>query len=476
MKPKKTECPYCKFSTIKGPKGLNRHIGQKHKGMRQVEIEHDVLWKPHPKQEQALVRDEYEILYGGARGGGKTDAGQAWLLYDVSHPRLRALVIRQNAKDLNDWVDRARRMYKPAGAIFKGQPTEIHFPSGAIIRTGHLKDENAYEQYQGHEYHRILLEELTQIPQEKYYEQLMASCRSTVGALKPQIFATTNPGGPGHEWVRERWGIPDEPEFGKVYSVDNGGRKRIFIPAGIDDNPTLIERDPMYIEMLDNLSDENLRRAWREGYWGDPIIEGVIYRGELTAARENGRITEVPHDPRHLVYTWWDIGIGDATTIGFFQKVGEAWRMIDYYEDSGKPIGHYAQVLNAKGYFYGRHYGPHDLEKREYSSGKSIRVIARDLGLDFTVVPKMGIEDGINAVRMKFPLLWIDKVKCKRLLTCLANYRYEMDDKLQKFKDKPRHDWASHAADMIRYWGVQRDPVDPNREDADFKLYTTDFN
>ena len=103
-----------------------------------------IHWSPQPKQALALASDADEILYGGARGGGKTDAGQAWLLYHKDKERYRALVIRRNADDLKDWNDRAAYMFKPSMAIGAGNPSEFTFPSGAKIRTGHLKDENAY--------------------------------------------------------------------------------------------------------------------------------------------------------------------------------------------------------------------------------------------------------------------------------------------------------------------------------------------
>lgn len=200
----------------------------------------------------------------GARGGGKTDAGIIWMSKDREHPKYRGLIIRKNADDLSDWVDRARQIYVPMGAEVTGKPATFKFKNGGIIRTGHLKDENAYEKYQGHEYQRILIEELTQIPTEERYLRLLASCRSTIPELKPRAFLTTNPGGPGHAWVKARFIDIGEPN--KVHKDPITGRGRMFIPAKVEDNPTLIENDPQYVNFLESLPD-NLRRAWRDGRW-----------------------------------------------------------------------------------------------------------------------------------------------------------------------------------------------------------------
>ena len=224
-------------------------------------------WRPFPKQEFALQRIEYEILFGGSRGGGKTDTGLVWLTDYINNPRYRALVIRKNAEDLSDWIDRANRFYGPLGAKITGRPPEIKFPSGAIIKTGHLKDDQAYTKYQGHEYQRILIEELTQIPDEKRYKMLLGSCRSTVHGIKPQVFATTNPGSLGHVWVREMFVDPAPPMT--PFTDPETGRSRIYIPATVDDNPALMENDPGYVRYLDGLknTDIELWKAWRYGDW-----------------------------------------------------------------------------------------------------------------------------------------------------------------------------------------------------------------
>jgi hypothetical protein len=417
----------------------------------------NIHWQPQPKQATALARSEQEILYGGARGGGKTDAGQAWLLYDKDHPKFRALVIRKNADDLKDWVDRARNMYVGTGAVIVGNPPEIRFPKGGVIRTGHLKDENAYSKYQGHEYQRMLVEELSQIPREKDYLKLISSCRSTVPELKPQVFCTTNPDDPGLEWIKERWKIPEIPDFDKVYTtVTEEGRSVVFIPAKLEDNPKLMEVDPSYVQLIDSWkrTDYEQWEAWRLGNWKGFGVEGAYYRNQLIKAEADNRITEVPYDELLPVHTWCDLGIGDSFAIGYFQIYGLQWRMIDYDEFEGESLGYAIKLMDGKGYFYGTHHAPHDIEVRELGTGKSRYEIAQSLGVDYTVLPMMGVDDGINAVRMRFSSLWFDKVKCEQFLKRIRRYHKEFDEKRGVFKNKPVHDANSHAADMLRYWAT----------------------
>lgn len=417
--------------------------------------DYKIHWIGQPKQQFALARIEDEILFGGSRGGGKTDAGQAFLMYDIDKPYYRALVLRRNAKDLDDWIDRAKTMYKPANAVYVGDT--FRFPSGAKIRTGHLKDENAFSQYQGHEYHKILIEELTQIDSVDNYEKLRASCRSKYPDIKPQMFATTNPDGPGHKWVKKRWNIPDMP-FKPVITrttMPNGAvATRIFIPSTLDDNKKLLESDPNYVNILNAIQDEELKDAWLNGSWAGFGLKGSYYKDQISRAMRERRFTDVPWDMTQPVITWWDIGVGDSTSIGFFQLVGFQWRMIDYYENSGEGIAHYIKVLNDKGYTYSDHYAPHDIEVRELGTGVTRKETASNLGLDFQTVPRQSIEDGINAVRLRFNQLWIDQTKCEKFIDAIKAYQKEWDEKNGIFKDKPLHNWASNPADMLRYWAL----------------------
>lgn len=235
-----------------------------------------MMWKPNEGPQEfvlSLPNNTNEILYGGARGGGKTDAGLAWVGEHQANPRYRALVIRKNADDLADWVDRVKVMYPHASVAYR--PAIITFPSGAVIRTGHLKDDQAYTKYQGQEYQRMLIEELTQIPTEKRYLQLTSSCRSTIPEIQSQVMATTNPGGLGHGWVKKRFITFSKPFIRKPDPTSS--RLRVFVPAKIDDNPVLMQADPQYVKSLDALKDvdEELWKAWRLGDWD--VFAGMAF-------------------------------------------------------------------------------------------------------------------------------------------------------------------------------------------------------
>jgi len=222
-------------------------------------------WEALPGgQEESLSRSEDEILFGGQRGPGKSVALMAWMVEPeyIAHPRYRGLIIRKSFEDLKDFIDRAKDFWRPLGVIFKGNPTEAFFTSGAIIRFGHIKDDNAYEKYMGHEYQKIGIEELTHIPKRGNYLMLLASNRSTIG-LKAQCFCTTNPQGPGNDWVQERFVDFSEPGVPKQ---DETGRWRIFIPGKLIENPHLFN-DKNYVAILESQL-EHVKRAWLYGEWG----------------------------------------------------------------------------------------------------------------------------------------------------------------------------------------------------------------
>lgn len=419
-----------------------------------------VAWKANAgPQTEALRRVEFEVGFGGSRGGGKTDAGLAWLLYDSDHPKYKALVVRKNQVDLSDWLERATEFYKPYGVKRVG--STFKFPKGGIIKTGHLKDDNAFEKYQGHEYQKMLLEELTQIASENNYLKLLASCRSTVPGLTPQVFASFNPDGPGFFWVRKRFNIKGIPNSPSVTIDAKTGLSRVFIPSKLSDNPFL-NQDPTYRAFLDGLPD-GIREAWRDGSWSDPKIEGAYYTGDIQRAREEGRIGFIPYRADLPVHTVWDLGISDAMAILFFQKDSKGIYLIHAYSNEGLGLPHYISYLNRiameRNYVFGKHYAPHDANKRELATGQTIIQSAEKLGIKFEQIPMLGIQDGIMKVRLVFSRLFINEQECEQALNAWLNYRKQWDEKNLRYKDDPIHDWSSHYADTLRYLAVIEDKI-----------------
>jgi hypothetical protein len=183
----------------------------------------------------------------------------------------------------------------------------------------------------------------------------------------------------------------------------------------------------------------------------DAAIVGAYWGKEIAAADRAGQITEVPYDPDLPVHTAWDLGIGDATAIWFFQVTGSEIRVIDHYESFGHGLPHYATILEAKGYHYGDDFVPHDAKVRELGTGRTRIETLIGLKRKPRLVPDHTVHDGINAGRLTIPRCWFDRTKCAEGLEALRQYQAEYDEKLRTFKDTPRHDWACHSADAFRY-------------------------
>lgn len=183
-------------------------------------------------------------------------------------------------------------------------------------------------------------------------------------------------------------------------------------------------------------------------------LSGAYYASQIMDVYKEGRASNVPYEDRMPVDTWWDLGVNDQTSIWFTQSIGSELRMIDYYQNVGEGLPHYAGKLKEKGYVYKTHNAPHDIGVKELGTGKTRLETAKGLGIDFTVVPRVSIEDGIEASRSLFRKCWFDAKKCETGLNALKNYRKQYDDQRKCFLDHPYHDWTSNAADAFRYCAV----------------------
>ena len=200
-------------------------------------------------------------------------------------------------------------------------------------------------------------------------------------------------------------------------------------------------------------------------------IQGAYYGRLLEEAEKESRIGKVQHDTGALVETWWDLGIGDSTAIWFVQRIGAELRVIDYYENNGESLGHYANVLQDKAkeneWNYGDYVFPHDVRQRSLDTGRTRVETLQNLGVEPTIIPQMKVEDGIEAVRRKLKNCWFDEMKCRRGIDALRQYRSQYDEKNQVFKLRPVHDWASHAADAFRY-GCLHEPLKLDWADIEY--------
>ena len=181
---------------------------------------------------------------------------------------------------------------------------------------------------------------------------------------------------------------------------------------------------------------------------------GAIFGREMQEIDEAGQICHVPYDETKRVDTWWDLGVADASSIIFTQNIGRAVHVIDYFEMRGEGLPFYARMLDEKSYVYNTHNGPHDLEVREMGTGRSRREIAYDLGINFRVVTKLPLEDGIHAAKTFIKKCWFDRDGTQDLVEKLRLYHRRYDEKNRQYRTAVVHDFTSHASDAFRYLAI----------------------
>jgi hypothetical protein len=208
-----------------------------------------------------------------------------------------------------------------------------------------------------------------------------------------------------------------------------------------------------------SMSDDEYAQEYECSF--DAAVRGAYWGKEIASLEETGRVGHVPYDPALRVHTAWDLGIADSTVIWFIQDHGMSGeiRVIDVLKGEGQGLKWYAKQLQDRGWIWGNHYLPHDVQVRELGSGVSRLETLAGLGINATVCRSLPVEDGIQAVRMLLPRCWFDKEKCATGIEALKMYRREYDDRRQEFRLRPLHDWTSHYADAFRYFAVEHRPA-----------------
>ena len=286
--------------------------------------DHVVVWQPQPGPQVALLAcPVFEVFFGGARGGGKTDGmlGEWASHADLYGAHAIGLMVRRERTQLVEAIERSRALFAPLGARFNEHDWMWRFPGGARLRFAYLEHDADADAYQGHGYTRVYVEEIGTFPRGAPMMKLMATLRS--GAGVPVGFrATGNPGGPGHHWVKARyidpaplgWQVIAEPHR-NPWSGETVARERVYIPSRVTDNRYL---GAGYVANLQMSGPPQLVRAWLEGDWS--VIDGAFFP-EWSYARHVVRPFWLPAD--WLRFRSGDWGSASPFSFGWWAVAGD---------------------------------------------------------------------------------------------------------------------------------------------------------
>lgn len=294
----------------------------------------DVVWQPQPRQAIFMARPEYEALYGGAAGGGKSDALVIEALRQVDKPWYKALILRKTFPQLRELIDKSLLYYPRAypKARYNSSSHTWTFPSGGKIVFGSLNRPQDKVQYQGQAYDFIAFDELTHFSAEEY-EYLKSRNRPNGAGMRVYMRATANPGGIGHAWVKERFitaGAPMEPIAEPVTwrtpdgQEHSGTQKRIFVPSSVFDNEILLQNDPQYIQRLASMPEAE-RNALLYGDWDS-------FSGQVFAEWRNDSAHYMDRRNTHVIApfripTEWSIWCG--LDWGYSRPFSVGWYAVD---------------------------------------------------------------------------------------------------------------------------------------------------
>jgi len=411
---------------------------------------------------------------------------EAWTALEAGAKRAALVWHRRAGKDLFaiNWC--ATQVFQRVGLYWHILPT--YTQGRKVVWEGRTRDGRAFLDHFPGADPRLIGTENNPIVRKR--EDTMGlwfangSTYQVVGADEPDRLVGANPVGV----IFSEWSImsPEVWELLRPILAENGGwAVFIYTPRGRNHGYRTLkmaEKSPNWFAQLlradrtnaisesiiddersEGMPEEMIQQEFYCSF--DAPLVGAYYSDQMVAMTEspdpfNHRIGSVPWEPSLPVTTAWDLGMADATSIWFHQRVGGENRLIDYYHHSGVGIEHYAKILFQKPYVYGEHLVPHDAMVRELGTGQTRVERGRKYGLQMRVVPRIALSDGINAVRSLLPTCWIDEVKCKDGIEGLRQYTKEkISDSVgvngeALFRDKPYHNWASHPADALRTLAV----------------------
>lgn len=402
---------------------------------RVVEVDQEIDYKPRDQIRAFHNRKERFAIIVAHRRFGKTVAAINDLIrscFEIDRPNVRVAYIApylSQAKAVA-W-DYALEFTRDIPEIkVNHSELRIDFLNGARFR---LFGADNYNAMRGLYFDAVVLDEMADFPASAWSNVIRPALADRRGSA---TFIST-PKGKNEFW--ELWHeAQDDPNW---------------FTAMLKASDTAILDQEELDEARRTMGDDRYEQEFECSF--EAAIQGAYYAKEMKEATEDGRITRVPYDRAASVITAFDLGIGDSTAIWFAQFVGQEIRIIDYYENSGVGLDHYAKVLLDKEYHYEQHILPHDVQVKELGTGKSRLETLDALGIrNIEIAPKLAVEDGIQAARTMIPKCWFDADNCTRGIEALRQYRRDFDEKLKTWRGRPLHDWTSHGADAFRYLAV----------------------
>lgn len=328
------------------------------------------------------------------------------------------------AKDVA-WLYLKRMVADIPGTAINESELRVDLPNGARIR---LYGADNYDRLRGIYLDGIILDEYADMDPRAWPEVI----RPTLSDRKGWATFIGTPKGRNDFWKMHTRAEEDPAWFDLTLRADESG---------------LLDEEEL-ADARQTMTPEQYAQEYLCSF--DAAILGAYYGKEMEEAMRSGRIGDVPWDDKLPVHTAWDLGYSDSTAIWFWQMAAGQIRVIDFYENHGHQIPHYAAVLAAKPYRYGEHWFPPDVRAHVLGMHRTRVETLIEHGLKPRVLPEQKVMDGINAARVLFPRIWFDK-GCGEGLEALRQYRTDFDEKLKVFKEHPLHNWASHAADAFRY-------------------------
>lgn len=443
-----------------------------------------VIWQPQEGPQTALIAcPVFEVFYGGARGGGKTEASVGdWLEHSGRYgEHAVGVFFRRKFKQLEEVIARTKQLYPRIGAKYHEQRSEWEMPGGGRLKFRYLERDSDAEEYQGHSYTRVYVEEATNFPTPAPINLLRGTLRSAVG-VPVGMRLTGNPGGPGHHWVKARYITPD-PRGYKILEDHLKGihdevlrLERVFIPSKISDNALLYKNDPYYVARLRQAGSEALVRAWLEGNWD--LVDGAFFDCWDESRHVLSTRDWLPRIPSHsLRFRAFDWGYAKPFSCGWYAVSDGTWglpegalvRYEEWYGSDGKPnTGLRLNAdLVAEGIMERQktreqhiHYGVADPSMFIRDGGPSIAETMMVKGLTWRRADNKRVP-GWQAVRQRLnggadgrPMLYILD-SCDELIRTLPVL--QIDDKNPEDLDT---DGEDHAADELRYACMSRPRVE----------------